>query len=168
VSGTVQTLLKHRALLFAGVGVINTAMDFVILNALRVLTHTTSDETSKLIALNIISAASVAVFSFFMNRRFVFKSSDTSRMMIVPFMIITLSSIFIVQSIIISITLKAFDPFASWLYYVFYGSSIPLVKNFSQNFYDANLAKIAATVGSMIWNYLLYKRFVFSADTTRK
>lgn len=79
--------------------------------------------------------------------------------MFIPFLVVTLIGIFILQSIIIGFSLKLFDPLAELLMDI--GSVIPIVKNFTFNFYEANLAKAFATVASMIWNYTLYNKLIF-------
>ncbi len=161
MKSTAKRVAKHRVSLFAYVGVINTLTDIVLLNILRVATDTTTEETGKLIALNIVSASSVACLSFYLNRRYVFKSKETQNKMFVPFLAITLSSIFIIQSLIIGLALTAFDPLARVSMEIVRDLHIPIFQNFTFNFYEANLAKIAATAGSMIWNYIGYKKFVF-------
>ncbi|MDQ3123279.1 MAG: GtrA family protein [bacterium] len=159
---TAVRVAKHRVSLFAVVGVINTLTDIVLLNILRVATHTTTEETGKLIVLNIFSASSVAMLSFYLNRKYVFKSHDTHNRMFLPFLAVTLSSIFILQSLVIGFTLKAFEPLARMCMEIVRDLHIPIMQNFSLNFYEANLAKLCATAASMIWNYVWYKRVIFN------
>ena len=155
----VRKLAKHRISLFAIVGVINTLVDLVLLNLLRIATHTTTDQSSKLIVLNIISASTVALLSFYLNRRFVFKAHNTKGHMIVPFLLITLSGIFILQSLVIKFSLHSFDPVAR--FFMNLGQHLPIIKNFSFNFYEANIAKVCATAASMVWNYSWYQKVIF-------
>jgi len=164
---SVSKLAKHRVSLFAVVGVINTLVDIVLLNILRIATHTTTDQSNKLIVLNLISASTVALLSFYLNRRFVFKAQDTKNHMIVPFLLITLSGIFILQSLVIKFTLHRFDPIAQ--FFMDLGQHLPIIKNFSFNFYEANIAKVCATAASMVWNYTWYQKVIFkSGNTIRK
>jgi putative flippase GtrA len=158
-----KQVATHRVSLFAFVGVINTLLDFVLLNILRVIFHVTSDQSTKVIILNLVSASCVAVFSFYINRRYVFKSEETRHRMIVPFLAITITGIFILQSLIIALSLRSLEPLARWLYDLFSGSPLPIIKNFSLNFYEVNLAKVVATFASMIWNYTLYKKMIFKS-----
>lgn len=166
MKSTVKRVAKHKVSKFAVVGVINTLTDLVLLNILRVLTHTESHQTKQLIILNIISASTVAVLSFYLNRKYVFDAKDTKNHMFVPFLLITLSSIFIIQSLVIALALHVFDPLANLLMDI--GAHIPIVKNFSFNFYEANIAKVCATLASMVWNYTLYNKFVFKSGSSRK
>ena len=126
---------------------------------LRVLTDTQTSQAGKLITLNIVSASTVAVLSFYLNRKYVFKNDEVSNHMFIPFLLVTLTGIFILQSLIIGFSLKNLDPLAGLLMEI--GSVIPVVKNFSLNFYEANLAKLFATAASMIWNYTLYNKIIF-------
>lgn len=155
----IKRVAKHRVSLFAVVGVINTVTDIVLLNVLRVVTHTESTQTSRLIVLNLISASSVAILSFYLNRKYVFKAHGTRNHMFVPFLLITLSSIFILQSAVIGFALHNFDGLARFCMNI--GAHMPVVRHFSFNFYEANIAKVFATAASMVWNYIWYNRVVF-------
>jgi putative flippase GtrA len=159
---TIKRAAKHRVSLFAYVGVINTLTDIILLNILRVATDTTTDETGTLIMLNILSASSVALLSFYLNRKYVFKSHDTRNRMFIPFLAITLTSIFFIQSLILGLALTAFDPLARLTMEIVQDLHIPVFQNFTFNFYEANIAKIAATAGSMIWNYIGYNKIIFN------
>lgn len=165
MKSTVKKVAKHRVSLFAVVGVINTLTDIVLLNILRVVTDTTTDQTGRLIILNLISASSVAMLSFYLNRRYVFKSQGTKNHMFVPFLAITLTSIFVLQSLVIAFALGSFDPLAKFVMELVQDLNVPLLQNFTFNFYEANLAKICATAASMVWNYIWYKRVIFKQDT---
>lgn len=130
-----ELLKKHESKLrFAFIGGINTAIDFGILFLLNGL------GLNKYIA-NIISTSVAFIFSFFANRSFTFKSKKDARKQAIPFLIVTLTGLWVLQPIIIWITL------------------LPLT-SIDQNI-ALFIAKLAATVVSLIWNYILYSRFVF-------
>jgi len=143
--------------------VVNTLLDLVLLNILRILTHTTSDQARKLVLLNILSASSVAVFSFFMNKKFVFQKEDTHHTKVWLFILVTLSGIFILQSLVISISLPLVRPLADFIQSVCISLHLPLLSNATSNFYTSNIAKIIATAVTMVWNYTLYKKIIFKA-----
>lgn len=136
-----KALLKKHAskLRFGLVGGINTGIDFGILFVLHGLGVNTY-------LANIISTSVAFVFSFFANRSFTFRSSGSLRRQIIPFLVVTLIGLWVLQPAII------------------YLVQIPLTS------LDAALslfiAKLIATIGTMIWNYLLYKRFVFPPEKT--
>lgn len=112
-----------------------------------------------LIVLNIISASTVAMLSFYLNRKYVFKARDVKNHMAIPFLLITLSSIFILQSLVIGFALHYFDPLAELAMKIF--GMLPMFDRITFNFYEANIAKLFATAASMIWNYVWYNKFVF-------
>ncbi len=130
-----ELLKKHESKLrFAFIGGVNTAIDFGILFLLNGL------GLNKYIA-NIISTSVAFVFSFFANRSFTFKSKKDARKQAIPFLVVTLTGLWVLQPIVIWTTL------------------LPLT-SIDQNI-ALFIAKLAATVVSLIWNYILYSRFVF-------
>ena len=130
-----ELLKKHESKLrFALVGGTNTAIDFGILFLLHSL------GLNKYIA-NIISTSVAFIFSFFANRSFTFKSEKGAGKQVIPFLVVTLTGLWILQPAVIWVVL------------------LPL-GNLDQNI-ALFIAKLAATVVSLVWNYILYSRFVF-------
>jgi putative flippase GtrA len=158
-------LINSRVSRFAVLGVVNTVLDFVIYNILRVATHTTSNQVVRNVILNMISAGSVAVFSFFMNRKYVFKDKKAGNERIWLFFVVTMIGIFVVQQAIFSLVLHIDDGLATGLARVVDAIS-PMHP--SHNFYATNIAKAVGTLGSMIWNFQLYKRVVFKETAGQK
>lgn len=130
-----ELLRKHESKIrFAIVGGTNTAIDFGILFLLHGLGF------NKYIA-NIISTSVAFVFSFFANRSFTFKTKGNAKKQFIPFLVVTLIGLWILQPAVIwtvSLLLHSFD------------ETLTLF-----------IAKLVATVVSLIWNYLLYSRVVF-------
>ncbi len=128
-------LKKHESKLrFAFIGGINTALDFGILFLLTAL------GLDKLVA-NFFSTSVAFVFSFFANRTFTFKSTGSAKKQFLPFLAVTLTGLWVLQPLVIlAITqlLHSLD------------QALALF-----------IAKLIATVVSLIWNYILYSRFVF-------
>lgn len=121
---------------YALVGGFNTALDFGILFDLSSL------GINKLGA-NFISTSIAFVFSFFANRTFTFKANGNAKHEFVAFLIVTLFGLWVLQPL----TITAVD-------YLLAHSSLS----------SASLlfvAKLAATLVSLIWNYILYSRVVF-------
>ncbi len=134
-----QNLLKNHAekLRFALVGGANTAIDFGILFGLVFL------GVDKLVA-NFFSTGTAFIFSFFVNRSFTFKSvGGNTKKQFGLFLIITLFGLWVIQPAIIA--------GVAWLL----GSS-----NLSKPIILL-AGKLLATVATLIWNYVLYSRFVF-------
>lgn len=142
---------------FLLLGVVNTLLDFALFNLLRIATDTTTDQIYQLVILNIISASCIAVFSFVMNRRYVFRHTTSTKRHGLLFVAITLAGIYFVQQPIFSLVLH-FDPGLANALETF---GLALGLPFTIHFYSTNLAKAIATLGSMTWNYWLYNRVVF-------
>ena len=135
-------LLKKHAekIRFAVVGGANTALDFAILFTLVAL------GIDKIVA-NYISSGSALIFSFFVNKSFTFKNkSGNARKQFVLFIVVTIIGLWVIQPIIIIAITTALT--GSGL-----NETIALF-----------IAKIVATVASLIWNYLCYSRFVFKKE----
>lgn len=129
---------KHEnKLRFALIGGVNTAIDFALLLLLSAV------GVNKYVA-NFISTSVAFIFSFFANRTFTFKSSGSAKREFIPFLAVTLSGLWILQPAII------------W-------ASTPLFTSLDQNI-ALFISKLIATVASLIWNYILYSRVVFSND----
>ncbi len=134
-----ENLLKKHAekLRFAVVGGANTAIDFIVLFAL------TFAGVDKIVA-NYASTSVALIFSFFANKSFTFKNkSGNAKKQFVLFLIITLAGLWALQPIIIWISTTTLAPYIS---------------NEAVNLF---IAKLIATVASLVWNYLLYSRLVF-------
>ncbi len=138
-----QKLLKKHAekLRFAIVGGANTLLDFAVL---FLLVGMGLDR----IPANFISTSIAFVFSFFVNKSFTFKSSGgNAKKQFVLFIVITIFSLWVLQPIVIVIV--------SWLLAgIGLTSAVTLF-----------IAKLLATVASLIWNYIFYSRFVFKKES---
>ena len=125
---------KYR---FGVVGVANTAIDFGIL---FLLVHLGLNE----ILANYISTGCAFIFSFFVNRSFTFKvQGGNFAKQLVTFLIITMIGLWVIQPIIIVGILGATS---GW----HFSSDLMLFG-----------AKLTASIASLIWNYIMYARFVF-------
>ena len=135
-----EKLLKKHAdkLRFGIVGGANTAIDFGILFSL------VNFLKFPIIYSNVISTSVALIFSFFANKKFTFKNHDqNTKIQIATFLIITLTGLWIIQPIIITLT-------GALLFYFQFDNNIVLL-----------IGKLLATCATLVWNYLLYRRFVF-------
>lgn len=128
---------KGRFLIVGGSA---TAIDFCLLFVFRYLFHL------PVISANIGSTAVAFCFSFFANKKYTFRSNGSSviREMIL-FTVVTLFGLWVVQSAIIDLLLPG-------LHSLLDNTALALF-----------FAKLIATGVTMIWNYLLYSRVVFSS-----
>lgn len=136
----------RKPLRFVAVGLANTAIDFGLLFGLRAL-------GVPIVPANMVSTAVALAFSFFANRSFTFDAAGAGRRaaawQAAKFLVVTLIGLWVLQPLVL---LAGTALLSESL-----GASAALF-----------LAKIAATVVSMVWNYLLYDRVVFSSRTTQK
>lgn len=141
---------------FGVVGVINTAIDFTIYNLLSSKTALT------LIQSNFISTTVAMIFSFFANRTVVFggrRGNPYKEALI--FLVVTAFGLYVLQNGIIHLLT------VDWLGPVHLATGIThglgLRKTLSDSFVIKNSAKLAGIVVSLTWNYLTYKRWVFTS-----
>ena len=136
-------LEKHGdKLRFAAVGGANTALDFILLFLFVNL------GVNKIVA-NYFSTSISLVFSFFANKSFTFKDkSANAKKQFGLFLLVTIAGLWILQPVII------------WAVTELLSSS---VQNESVLLF---IAKLIATIASLIWNYFLYSRLVFKKATS--
>ena len=124
---------------FAQVGVLNTAIDFGILNLLIFVTGITSGLS--IIPLNAVSFSTAIINSFFWNEKWVFKTKKEANF--ITFLVVTLIGLAINSGIVYAIT-----------------TFVPPTFVDSQKLW-VNLAKVLATGISLIWNFTGYRFVVF-------
>lgn len=122
---------------FGLVGVINTVFDFSVLFGLVFFGF------DKIIA-NYISTTLAFILSFSLNRSYTFKSHGAMKKQIIPFLTVTLFGLWVIQPLLI------------WLLG-------PLVQPLFSEPISLLVLKVIATAVTMVWNYILYKRVVFTA-----
>ncbi len=145
---------------FAFVGIINTILDFAILNVLIAIGFSATFMIfgQKILIANIISVSIAMINSFILNRQWAFRSQNKNvAMEIVKFSVITLFGMFVVHQLIFSFFLYRFTSFTGIAYRIIRALSLP----FSYEFTALNISKVIAVVGSLIWNFFGYKFFVF-------
>jgi putative flippase GtrA len=140
-----EIVKKHaQKIRFGVVGVANTALDFLIL---FVLVGLGLDK----IPANYISTGLSFIFSFFVNKKFTFRSTTGSaEKQFVIFLIVTMIGLWVVQPLVIT------------------GVSFVLAPTGWPAPVSLFAAKIIATLASLVWNYLFYSRLVFQADPGEK
>lgn len=146
---------------FGLIGIINTVIDFAILNVL------VSVFGMYIVAANVISTSTAMLFSFVANRTFVFdnKNKDVVRQAVL-FFAVTAFGLWGIQSSIIIFLTDIWTWPLDFAYDVV--ELVGLDGTFSQEFVQTNATKAAATLASLTWNYIMYKRFVFKDDKRKK
>ena len=119
-------------------GAINTALDIGILFVLKSLGVPVGYA-------NIVSTSIAFCFSFFANKRYTFngREGNVVRQMTL-FIVVTLFGLWVLQTIVIQLTLPLWGT-------LFSNGQLALLA-----------AKLAATVVSLSWNYILYEKLVFA------
>lgn len=130
---------KHdKKLRFAIVGLFNTGLDFFILLTL------TSLGLAK-IPSNYISTGIAFLSSFFLNKKYTFRNSTTDNIhrQFVLFIAVTMFGLWFIQPVVIVVL--------DWLISGFINSPP----------FSLVVEKLLATIASMLWNYIMYARYVF-------
>ena len=124
-----------KPLRFILVGIANTAIDFIVLFSLTTF-------GLPLVVANFISTSVALTFSFFANRSFTFGSTGKKRSQAVRFLLVTLVGLWVLQPIVLVL-------------------AVPALEGMLSREASIVVAKLIATVVSMVWNYLLYDSLVF-------
>jgi len=131
---------RRKPLRFIVVGVANTLIDF---GALFLLTAW----GLALVPANMSATGLALTFSFFVNRSFTFGATGNPAVQAVKFLAVTLFGLWALQPLVLLAGMALLEEPL--------GERVALF-----------VSKLAATIVSMVWNYLLYDRFVFRSDKT--
>ena len=146
-----QNKLKNsQKLKFVAIGGLNTALDFAILFGLNAL------GLPKILS-NGVSTGVTFLISFILNKKITFKSEaktkrELAREMLF-FTIVTLFGLWVIQSAVILAT----EP----IFLAVFGDFQIFGVDFTKEKLALFAAKIIATLFSLIWNFILYKKVVF-------
>ena len=134
---------KRQKASFIAIGGINTCIDFGLLFLLKSL-------GLPVISANLISTSAAFCFSFFANKKYTFKTNNANlKREIFLFIIVTLFGLWVLQTIVIQLI------------------SMMLANSGLPTALILFIAKISATIVSLIWNYTMYSRVVFKHDTKK-
>ncbi|HUC96042.1 MAG TPA: GtrA family protein [Candidatus Saccharimonadales bacterium] len=150
-----KNLIKKHAekFRFVLVGIAATVIDWGILFTLVAFGSPTLPS-------NYVSTSFAMVFSFFTNKSFTFKASKMSRKHVVYFIIITVFGLWVIQPIIIAGVDKVLG---AWF------TDSQLIKWVGTWIKTKDIVllieKGLATAASLIWNYLMYRKYVFVKES---
>jgi len=134
-----------QVLRFGAVGVLNTAVDFVVLNILMRAFGAVSGPA--LITCNIAAFSAASLNSYGFNKRWTFaEESRSSLRQYTLFFVLSVGGLFINSLVLYLLT-----------------TLMPLAPGDSL-LWRANAAKLCATAASMAWNYLAYRHVVFRGE----
>jgi putative flippase GtrA len=137
---------RVKILRFGLVGVANTFVDYAILNVLVFVSGVVSP--FGLVLCNFCSFLGANINSYVMNKRWTFEDrSQWSQREYLLFLLCSLGGLGINCGVIFVLSQHLFNPGVSF-------------------FVHFNLAKLVATIASMVWNFFSYKMFVFKRHET--
>lgn len=142
----------ERVSRFGLIGIFNTVIDFLIFNALSGKTI----GMSKVWA-NTVSTTIAMTFSFFANRNFVFSGHGNEAEEALLFFGITAFGLYVLQNGVIYLLTSGWDWPRKVTARFTASHHVPLETDFVLK----NGAKVAGTVLSLTWNYIMYGRVVF-------
>ena len=146
-------VFNHRVPRFAVVGIANATVSFGILNLLFFGLHFSK------IAASLISTACAVLFSFGLNRNFVFvDKSKRAHQQILPFVLVTLSGSIGILNLVYICCVALLERHGLWLVQLIHATT---GLHLSQSFIEINLSTVIGAIVSMVWNYNGYKLFVF-------
>ncbi len=155
----IQKIVGFRITRFVAVGILNTGINFAILNIAFYGLH-----EAKLVSS--FMATSVAVLcSFVLNRYFVFKHNGHIGKQMLRFFIVTAVGVLLIQNLIYAIALHLLGFHEAGIISFVYS----LVKiKVASSFVDVNLSNLVASMVVMIWNYNGYRLHVFKGVKSRQ
>ena len=134
-----QSFIKNQKIKFATIGAFNTAVDVAILFSLKTL-------GINIVVANITSTGITFVLSFILNKKITFNSTNKTKKENIKefllFTIITLFGLWVIQTLVIYIITS-------------------ILSNILISNINLFIAKIIATIFSLVWNFILYKKVVF-------
>lgn len=127
---------------FGVVGVVNTLIDFAVLNLLLALFGVTAG--APLVLCNAAAFIAASLNSYFLNKKWTFaqKSRATLRQYL-AFLVLAVGGLLINSLVLYALV-----------------TSLPLPSGFSPTLW-VNIAKVGATAASLVWNYLACRYVIF-------
>lgn len=140
---------------FVSVGVLNTLVDIGFFNLFRKIKGFTATRASY------VSTTIAMIGSYFLNKSWTFASKGNVAAEALKFFAITILGLYIIHNgIVYLLTKKVLWPGKLALKIV---RAFPFLKKLSDGFVTDNFAKICAIAVTLIYNFLMYKFFVFSS-----
>ncbi len=149
-------LPAQQFILFCLVGVLTTALDFVVFNLL-----TRPRVGWSRIAANLVSVAAAMAWSFFANWFIVFHP-DTGDWLVRAgrFLVTTAFSAFVLQNAVLYVTTYVWKVPVNAVLFVVRRSRV--ARRFSEDVWARNTCKTLAVCAGLVWNFCWYKLFVYA------
>ena len=151
---------------FGLVGILNTLVDFVLLNTLvrtvlprsEVFFEVFGKPITGLMIAGVISGTVAMINSFIFNQRFTFRAKKVDNRQIFLFFAITMFGLYVIRPLV----LDFFSEIWLWPANLAYSIGQVLHLPMDQAFYTDNVALAGAIAVVLVYNYLAYKKFVFN------
>lgn len=151
---------NKRPLIFAGVGVINTLIDFTFYSLLTLFIFKSEDQ----IAIAGVISGTVALVCAFLTHSFItWREKPISHQTAIKFFIFTGIGMWIIRPFLLSVFIK-FTGLFHWVYTLFQSIHLPFSYDFICN--TGAFGFMALIV--LVYNYFVYQRFVFLDAKTVK
>lgn len=151
----IRVVTEFRVARFVIVGVANTAVNFTVLDFAFYVLH-----QGKIVS-SFIATSCAIIFSFILNRNFVFVDKKRPAKKLVLFIVFTVSGVLLVQNsvFVLGVTILHHHELGV-------SSAIHALTRIrlSNDFIDINLSNFIASLFVMIWNYNCYRIFVFRSE----
>ena len=142
---------RRRLLIFAVIGVFNTAVDVSIFLMLRHV-HLS------IIVANVISTSIALGGSYVLNKRYTFQANNTTRRSLPLFLLVTIAGLWILQPIVIKLSLVVLQTNVV-------SRLLELLVTQPDRYFEL-IDKLAATPATLTWNFIFYKHLVFKPAAT--
>lgn len=152
--GLIKSIVAFRLGRFVIIGLCNTVINFAILNFAFYGLH-----QGKLVS-SFIATSCAVIFSFILNRSFVFLDKERPMMKLVLFIVVTVGGILLIQNSVYALGVFLLHHHDAGVINAVY--AITRIR-LSANFVDINLSNVIASLIVMVWNYNGYRLFVFKA-----
>ena len=140
---------------FAIVGVSNFLVDFILYNLLIKFVP-----NLPIVWAGIISGTAAMINSFIFNKSFTFRAKSLSTFKLVLFFILTAAGLYAIRPVI----MHFFTQIWLWPSQVAYSITSFLRLPLSRDFDINNVALLAAILVVLVYNYLVYKYFIFNDE----
>jgi putative flippase GtrA len=155
----ISKLLGHRFFRFFIVGTSNAILHFSVLNATFYLLG-----AGRLIA-SIIATICALIYSFVLNRKFVFHSHDSnSARQVLLFVIVTLTGMLLIHNMVYMLTIIILTNREQVIIGAIRSITGVAVRS---DFVDINISTIVGAIFALFWNYNGYRLFVFNAKNKK-
>ena len=148
-----RQLLTGRIARFAVVGVCNALLSFGLLNLMFYTFH-----QGKIVS-SIVATTCALIFSFYMNRGFVFSDKNSKvRKQLPAFVIVTVTGSLLLLNLVYILSIKLLAGHEQ----VFISPIRALTGiSFRRSFIDINVSTVIGAAAALFWNYNGYRLFVF-------